>query len=76
MSNEDKMLRERVAKQWDASIKKKAKLYDKGENDHREMKGALKFLGLIGAFVLVASILFGGTPDLVDGFTNYFMTCR
>ncbi len=74
--SDEKVLRERAARQWDDSLKKKAKLYDKGENDNREMKGALKLIAMIGAFVLVASILFGGTPDLIDGFTNYFMTCR
>ena len=74
--SDEKVLRERAARQWDDSLKKKAKLYDKGESDNREMKGALKLIAMIGAFVLVASILFGGTPDLIDGFTNYFMTCR
>lgn len=74
--SDEKVLRERAARQWDDSLKKKAKLYDKGENDNREMKGALKLIAMIGAFVLVASILFGGTPDLIDGVTNYFMTCR
>ena len=74
--SDEKVLRERAARQWDDSLKKKAKLYDKGENDNREMKGALKLIAMIGAFVLVASMLFGGTPDLIDGVTNYFMTCR
>jgi len=75
MSSEDE-LRKRAAKRWDDSVNKKAKLYDKGEKDHRELKGSLWFIGLVGVFVLAASILFGGTPDLVDGLTNYFMTCR
>ncbi len=76
MSNEDRKLRERAARQWDESVQKKAKLYDKGEQNHRELKLEVWFVGIIGIFVLVASILFGGEPDLMDGFVNYLMTCR
>jgi hypothetical protein len=71
-----KLNQKRVSEQWDNTLKKKARMYDKGEQDHRDTKSIFKFIGMFGIFVLVASILFGGTPDLVDGFTNYLMTCR
>lgn len=76
MSSQEDVVRDRIAKEWDASIKKKAKLYDKGANDHRELKGILYFVGVAGVLIIIASAMFGGNPDLMDGITNYLLTCR
>jgi len=74
MSQQDKikLAQRRVADQWDAQTQKKEALYN------RDNEGGVKvfrFVVLIGGFVLVASVLFGGDPDLIDAFRQY-LSCK
>ena len=77
MSNQrDRELNKRAAQAWDDQTSKRRDPYRESESDGSvSMSDFLKLLALVGGFVIIASVLFGGTPDLVDAFRQY-LECK
>jgi len=68
-----KAAQQRVAEQWDVvEGKSKSNLKPRSKSSGGSV---LTLVGMVGAFILIASILFGGSPDVVDAWIQS-MQCK